>query len=247
MRTCPAMSGVCATWRVPWAASWPFARLWWIYGSYTPSSCVRTGQAAAAGNAHWPRWEEPRSEKVRSKDRSDLAQRSVSRGILGLARKTKRGKWIMLLIFFVKQYNENMKQKSRDVFFLNGICRRLHIWFVLQTIPLNNYATADPRTHFASSSLQYPNIFSTSKPLSLFQLPLSLILCTSAAIFPALSLCETQLSVVQHSLGRPPKASDHTCMLLPTRVGSGGRPSVCYRLVPLSLLSYAQHWHHVPT
>lgn len=150
---------------------------------------------------------------------------------------------------FLRQTTVQRKHEAekQGCLFLNGICRRLHIWFVLQTIPLNNFATADPRTHFVSSSLQYPIIFSTSKPLSLFQLPLSLILCTSAAIFPALSLCETQLSVVQHSLGRPPKASDHSCMLLPTRVGSGGRPSVCYRLVPLSLLSFAQHWHHVPT
>lgn len=61
-------------------------------------------------------------------------------------------------------------------------CKRFHLII---------FATADPRTHFVSCSLQYPDIFSTSKPLSLFQLLLSLILCASAAIFPALCLCES--------------------------------------------------------
>lgn len=64
--------------------------LWWICGSYMPSSCVWTGQAAAAGNAHWPQWEEPRSEKLRSKERSDLlhwVQKSVSGGKAGLTMK----------------------------------------------------------------------------------------------------------------------------------------------------------------
>lgn len=40
-------------------------------GRYTHSTCVWTGQPRAAGNAHWPQWEEPSSIKVRSKERSD--------------------------------------------------------------------------------------------------------------------------------------------------------------------------------
>lgn len=47
-----------------------------IWGSYTPWSCVPTERSTAAGNVHWPPWEEPRSEKVTWKERSDVVQRS---------------------------------------------------------------------------------------------------------------------------------------------------------------------------
>lgn len=63
-------------------------------------------------------------------------------------------------------------------------------------------------------------ILSTSKPMSLFQLLLSLILCVSAATSPARGPCETQVTVVNSQffntvffffpMQRPPKASDHT-------------------------------------
>lgn len=94
-------------------------------------------------------------------------------------------------------------------------------------------------------NLQYPNIFSSSKHLSLFQLLLSPILCASAANSAALGLCVTQAAAVNSQLfntalfhagfGATTQGLRPHCTLLPTRVGSGGRPSMCYRLNPLPL------------
>lgn len=80
---CVAMSGVCATWWVEVSCELACARLCWTCADTFISLCVCvwTGQPTAAGNAHWPQWEEPRSIKVRSKQRSDLllcGQTSVS-------------------------------------------------------------------------------------------------------------------------------------------------------------------------
>lgn len=61
-------SGVCATWKGAMGSSLSLTCLWWICSSYNALILWGTGQAAAAGNAHWPQWEEPRSEKVMSKE-----------------------------------------------------------------------------------------------------------------------------------------------------------------------------------
>ena len=96
-------------------------------------------------------------------------------------------------------------------------------------------------------NLQYPNIFSSSKHLSLFRLLLSPILCARAASSPALGLCVTQAAAVNSQLfntaffhagfGATTQGLRPHCTLLPTRVGSRGRPSMCYRLIPPSLSS----------
>lgn len=86
--------------------------------------------------------------------------------------------------------------------------------------------------------------------MSLFQLLLSLILCVSAAKSPALGPCETQVAVVNSQFFNTvffffffPNAATTQglwphCMLLSTRVRSGGRPPVRYLLIPLTLLSF---------
>lgn len=103
VRTCPATSGVCATWKGAMGSSLSLTCLWWICSSYNALILWGTGQAAAAGNAHWPQWEEPRSEKVMSKE-------TRRRGISGQSPKPNMDN----VTDYRTPVQQNIKLKSRD-------------------------------------------------------------------------------------------------------------------------------------
>lgn len=115
--------------KVPWALSYP----WHVSGgpaaAITPSSCVRTGQAAAAGNAHWPQWEEPRSEKVMSKEtrRGEVYQACL-----------QNQTWIMSLIAKL-QCNRTLSWKAGIPFLMKPLADYI---FALQTTSLHNFKSS---------------------------------------------------------------------------------------------------------